>query len=86
MHRLQLGPSQPMRHVAETTDTSGYERDACPRKKKALSNKTFRMKKVRASDELAHMFVTWSTDLVANLGGFFCQCFRRDVSVVTHCS
>ena len=86
LDRPQQGSSEPVRPVIETTDTtSEHESDACLRKKtKVLSKRTFRRKKVRASEEIALLFVTGSTDPVAKPSQFYCTLCQRDVSMLTH--
>ena len=83
LDRLRQGPSQsPQR--AETSDTSGDETDASQGRRKVLSKKTFRMKKVYAATELGRFFVTGPLD-AANMPSYFsCQLCRKNVSVLTH--
>ena len=70
--------------VVETTATSRNESVISPRKKESLVEKTYKMKKAWASDELLRLFVTSPTDHVGNPSRFCCQICQRDVSVLTH--
>ena len=61
LDRLRQGPSQSPQRV-ETSDTSGDETDASQGRRKDVSKKTFRMKKVYAATELGRFFVTAPSD------------------------
>ena len=80
-NRLKQRPSQAVRPVIETTDTSGGESAINPRKRNFFSWKTYKMKKACDSNELARLFVTDPTDAVAkpshftvNSVGVMCLC------------
>ena len=51
LDRLRQGPSKSPQRV-ETSDTSGDETDASQGRRKVLSKKTYRMKKVYAATEV----------------------------------
>ena len=83
LEKLQQGFFQLVHHTAETTDNSGVDSDACPRKKKVLSNETYRMKMAWAFDEIARLFVTEPADPLAKRSHFSHQICQRDVLVLT---
>ena len=83
MDRLNQGPS-PSPQQFETSDTSGDEPDACKGRRKILSKKTFRMKKVYAATELGRFFVTGPSDAAKMPSHFYCRVCRKNVSVLTH--
>ena len=68
----------------ETSDTSGDETDASKGRRKILSKKTFRMKKVYAQQSFAGFFVTGPTDAAKMPSHFYCRLCRKNVSVLTH--
>ena len=83
LDRLRQGPSQsPQR--AEMSDTSGDETDASQGRRKVLSKKTYRMKKVYAALELGRFFVTGASDAANMPSHFYCRLCRKNVSVLTH--
>ena len=53
-------------------------------RRKVLSKKTFRMKKVYAATELGRFFVTGPSDAANMLSHFYCRVCRKNVSVLTH--
>ena len=83
LDRLKQGPSQSLQRV-ETSDTSGYETDPSQGRRKVLSNKTFRMKKVYAATELGRIFVTGPSDAANMPSHFYSRLYRKNVSVLTH--
>ena len=83
LDRLKQGPSQ-SRQRAETSDTSGYETDASKGRRKILSKKTFRLKKVYAANELGRFFVTGPSDAANMPNHFYCRVCRKSASVLTH--
>ena len=83
LDRLKQGTSQSPQRI-ETSDTSGDETDATKERRKFLSKKTFRMKKVYAATELDRFFVTRPSD-AANLPSHFdSRVCRKNVSVLTY--
>ena len=83
LDRLKQGPSQSPQRV-ETSDTSGDETDASQGRRKFLSKKTYRMKKVYAATELGRFFVTGASDAANMPSHFYCRLCRKNVSVLTH--
>ena len=83
LDRLREGPSQSPQRV-ETSDTSGDETDAGKGRRKVLSKKTFRMKKVYAATELGRFFVTGPSDAANMPSHFYCRVCRKNVSVLMH--
>ena len=83
LDRLKQGLSQSPRRV-ETSDTSGDETDASQGRRKVLSKKTYRMKKVYAATELGRFFVTGPSDAFNMPSHFYCRLCRKNVSVLTH--
>ena len=71
-------------HRVETSDTSGDETDATQGRRKVLSKKTYRMKKVYAATELGRFFLTGPLDAVNLPSHFYCRLCRKNVSVLTH--
>ena len=84
LDRLRLGPSQSSPQRVETSDTSGDETDASQGRRKILSKKTYRMKKVYAATELGRFFVTGESDAANMPSHFYCRLCRKNVSVLTH--
>ena len=80
---LKQGPSQSPQRI-ETSDTSGDETNASQGRRKVLSKKTFRMKKVYAATELGRFFVTGPSDAANMPSQFYCRLCRKNVSVLTH--
>ena len=83
LDRLKQGPSQSPQRV-ETSDTSGDEKDASQGRRKILSKKTFRIKKVYAATELGRFIVTGTSDAANMPSHFYCRLCRKNVSVLTH--
>ena len=83
LDRLRQGPSQSPQRV-ETSDTSGDETNANQGRRKVLSKKTFRMKKVYAATELGRFFVTGPSDAAYMPSHFYCRLCWKKVSVLTH--
>ena len=83
LDRLKQGPSQSPQRV-EASDTSGDETDGSQGRRKLLSKKTFRMKKVYAATELGRFFVTGPSDAANMPSHFYCRLCRKNVSVLTH--
>ena len=83
LERLKQGPSQSP-HRVETSDTSGDETDASQRRRKVLSKKIFRMKKVYAATELGRFFVLGPSDAANMPSHFYYRLCRKNVSVLTH--
>ena len=83
LDRLRQGPSQSPQRV-ETLDTSGDETDASQGRRKVLSKKTFRMKKVYAATELGRFFVTGPLNGANIPSHFHCRLCRKNASVLTH--
>ena len=81
--RLKQGPSQSPQRV-EKSDTSGDETDASQGRRKVLSKKTFRMKKVYAATEIGRFFVTGPSDDAIMPNHFYCRVCRKNVSVLMH--
>ena len=83
LDRLKQGPSVSPQRV-ETSDTSGDETDASQWRRKVLSKKTYRMKKVYAATELGRFLVTGPSDAANMPSHFYCRLCRKNVSVLTH--
>ena len=83
LYRLKQGPSQSPQRI-ETSDTSGDETDASQGRRKFLSERTYRMKKVYAATELGRFFVTGPLDAVNMPSQFYCRLCRQNVSVLIH--
>ena len=83
LDRLRQGPSQSPQRVA-TSETSGDETDASKWRRKILSKKTFRMKKVYAATELGRFFARGPSDAAKMPSHFYCRVCRKNVSVLTH--
>ena len=83
LDRLKRGPTHSPDKI-ETSDTSGDETDASKGRRKNLSKKTFRMKKVYAATELGMFFVTGSSDAANKPSQFYWRVCRKNVSVLTH--
>ena len=83
LDRLKQGPSQSS-HRVETSDISGDETDASVGRRKFLSKKTYRMKKVYAATELGRFFVTGPSDASNMPRHFYCRLCCKNVSVLTH--
>ena len=83
LDRLKQGPSQSSQKV-ETSDTSGDETYASQGRRKVLSKKTYRMKKVYAATELGRFFVTGPIGAANTPSHFYCRLCRKNVSVLTH--
>ena len=84
LDRLRQGPSQNSPQRVEMSDTSGEETDASQGRRKILSKKTYRMKKVYAATELGRFFVTGASDAANIASNFYCRLCRKNVSVLTH--
>ena len=65
-------------------DTSGDETDANKGRRKNLSKKIFRMKKVYGATELGRFFVTGPSDAANKPSHFQSRVCRKNVSVLTH--
>ena len=83
LNRLKQGPSQSPQRV-ETSDTNADETDASKGRRKILSKKIFRMKKVYAATELGRFFVTEPSDAAKMPSHFYCRVCQKNVSVLTH--
>ena len=83
LDRLKEGTSQSPQRI-ETSDTSGDKTDANQGRRKVLSKKTYRIKKVYAATELRKFFVTGPLDAVNMPSHFYCQLCQKKVSVLTH--
>ena len=83
LDRLKQGPSQSPQRI-ETPETSGDETDASQGRRKVLSKKTYRMKKVYAATVLGRFFVTGPSDVAKIPSHFYCRLCRKNVSVLTH--
>ena len=83
LDHLKQGPSQSVQRV-ETSDTSGDETDGSHGRRKILSKKSYRMKKVYAATELGRFFVTGPSDAANMPSHFYCRLCRKNVSVLTH--
>ena len=83
LERLKQGPLQNPKSI-ETSDTRGDETDASKGRRKILSKKIFRMKKVYAATELGRFFVTGPSDAANMPRHFYCRVCRKNVSVLTH--
>ena len=83
LDRLKQGPSQSPQGVG-TSETSGDETDTSKGRRKILSKKTFRMKKVYATTELGRFFVTAPADAANISSHFYGPVCRKKVSVLTH--
>ena len=83
LDRLKQGLSQSQQRI-ETSDTSGDESNASQGRRKVLSKKTYRMKKVYAATELGRFFVIGPSDAPNMPSHFYCQLCRKNVSVLTH--
>ena len=84
LNGLRQGPSQSSPQRIETSDTSGDETDASQGRRKILSKKTYRMKKVYAATEFGRFFVTGASDAANMPSHFYCRLCRKNVSVLTH--
>ena len=83
LDRLKQGPLQSS-HRVETSDTSGDETNASQGRRKVLSKRVFRMKKVYAATELGKFFVTGPSDAANIPSHFYCRLCRKNVSVLTY--
>ena len=83
LNRLKQGPSQNPQKV-ETSDTSGEETDTSKGRRKILSKKTFRMKKVYRATKLDKFFETGPSDAATMPSRFHCRVCQKNVSVLTH--
>ena len=83
LDRLKQGPSQSPQRI-ETSDTSGDETDASKGRRKILSEKTFRMKKVYSATELGRFIVTGPSNAANMPSHFYNRVCRKNVSVLTH--
>ena len=83
LDRLKQGPTQSPERV-ETSDIGGDETDASQGRRKVLSKKTYRMKKVNAATELGRFFVTGPSGAANMPSHFYCRLCRKNVSVLTH--
>ena len=83
LDRLKQGASTNP-HRVETSDTSGDETDASEGRRKVLSKKTYRMKKVYAATEIGRFSVTGPSDAGDMPSHFYCRSCRKNVSVLTH--
>ena len=83
LDRLKQEPSQSSQRI-ERSDTRGDETDASQGRRKVLSKKTYRMKKVYAATELGRFFVTGPSDAANMPSHFYCRLCRKNVSVLTH--
>ena len=83
LDRLKQGPPQSPQRI-ETSDTSGDETDASKGRRKILSKKTFRKKKVYATTELGRFLVTRPSEAANMPSHFYCRLCRKNVSVLTH--
>ena len=82
LDRLEPGPTQSPQGV-ETSETSGNETDASKRRRKILSKKTFRMKKMYAATELGRFYVTGPSDAANTPSHIFFRVCRKKISVLT---
>ena len=73
LDRLRWGPSQSP-HRIETSDTSGDEADSSEGRRKILSKKKFRMKKMYAATDLGRFFVTEPSEAANMASRFFAGC------------
>ena len=83
LDKLKQGPPQFPQRI-ETSDTSGDETDASQGRRKVLSKKTSRMKKVFAATELGRFYVTGPSDAANMPRHFYCRVCWRNVSVLRH--
>ena len=84
LERLKRGPSQSTQRVLETSDTSINETNISKGRRKILSSKTFRMKKVYRANEIGRFFVTGPRCATNKPSHFYCGVCRRDGFVLTH--
>ena len=68
----------------ETSDTSGDETNTSKGRRKIMSKKTFRMKKVNEATEIGRFFVTGPSDAVNMPSHFHCPVCPKNVSVLIH--
>ena len=83
LDRLKQGPLESLQRI-ETSDTTGDETDTSQGRRKILSKKTYRMKKVYAGTELGRFFVTGRIDAANMPSHFYCRLCQKNVSVHTH--
>ena len=85
LDRLKQEPSQsPQESRSRDVGNSGDETDTSIGRRRILSKKTFRMKKVYLATELGRFFVTGLSDAANVPSRFHCRVCRRNVSVLTH--
>ena len=78
------GPFTSRPPIVDTTDTSGEDTDTVQSRRRARSERNFKVKKSYATDDLAQFFVIGPTDPSTKLSEFHCRICRKDVSVLTH--
>ena len=83
LNRVNPGPSQSPERV-EKSDTSGDDTDTSKGRRKILSKKTFRMKKVCAAIELGRFLVIGPSDAAKMPNHFYSRVCRKNVSVLIH--
>ena len=83
LDRLKQGPSQSPQRI-EISDTSGDETDASKGRRKILSKKKPRVKKVYAATDLGRFFVREPPNAANMPSHFYCRVCRKNVSVLTH--
>ena len=82
MDKFDQGPSQIPQRVLETSDTRGDEKDISRGRRKLLSKRTFRMKKVCGASDFGRFFVM---GYAANKHSpFYCHVCQKVGLVLTH--
>ena len=66
------------------SETSGHETDTSKERRKILSKKTFRLKKVYVATGLGRFFVTRPSDATNMKSLFYFRVGRKNVPVLTH--
>ena len=84
LEKLNQGPSTARPTIVETTDIIGDDTDTSEPRRRVCSKRTFKMKRIYTTSELAWFFVTGPTDASTKLREFYCRLCRKDVSVLTH--
>ena len=83
LNTLKQGPFQNPKRV-EASKISGDETGTSKGRRKFLSKKTFRVKKVYAATEFGRFFVTGPSDATNMPSHFYCRVCQKTVPVLTH--
>ena len=84
LDQLRQGMNRSPQRVLDTIYVGRDETDNSGGRRKVLSKKTYKMKKIYAAEELGRIFVTGPIDEINKLSPFHCGVCKKDVPVLYH--